>query len=159
MRWVRYVPSAADGEVTPRAGLLVGDQVYACTPDATVLGLIRRRELLEAGNAVLSDPDVILKLADVTLCAPIETPPSIRDFMAFEGHVEGMGQLVGASPPVPDVWYRQPLYYFANPTSLIGPYDAVAIPPGSASFDFELEVAAVVGPVPGLERAQRSHDR
>jgi 2-keto-4-pentenoate hydratase/2-oxohepta-3-ene-1,7-dioic acid hydratase in catechol pathway len=59
-----------------------------------------------------------------------------------------MGRLVGAEPRVPDVWYDQPLFYFTNPSSVIGPYDDVRIPPGCAVFDFELEVAAVVGPRP-----------
>lgn len=152
MKWVRYVPRAAGLEIAPRVGLLGGDQVYACRPDVTLLGLIRTGGLPEAGTAVVRQADAVLELADVRLCAPIETPPSIRDFMAFERHVEGMGQLVGATPPVPDIWYQQPLYYFTNPTSLIGPYDDVAIPPGSESFDFELEVAAIVGPAPGIDR-------
>ena len=46
---------------------------------------------------------------------------------------------------VPDVWYTQPFFYFSNPAAVVGAYDAVAVPPGVRQFDYELEVAAIVG--------------
>lgn len=42
-------------------------------------------------------------------------------------------------------WYEQPVFYFSNPHSVIGPDAPVAAPPGCAELDYELEVAAVVG--------------
>ena len=47
---------------------------------------------------------------------------------------------------VPDAWYDAPTFYFTNPHAVIGPDDDVAFPAGSIARDFELEVAAVVGP-------------
>ena len=91
----------------------------------------------------------LIPLDGARLLPPIAIPPSVRDFMAFEQHVDGMGRLAGADPTVPDVWYRQPLFYFSNPAALLGPHDDVPVPPGCAVFDFELEVAAVIGPIPG----------
>jgi 2-keto-4-pentenoate hydratase/2-oxohepta-3-ene-1,7-dioic acid hydratase in catechol pathway len=38
-----------------------------------------------------------------------------------------------------------PVFYFSNPYAIGGPDDDVALPPGSAELDYELEVAAVVG--------------
>ena len=78
------------------------------------------------------------------MAAPIETPPSFRDFMAFERHVDGMGQLVGATRRARGL-VPQPLFYFSNPAGLRGPMrtsDATRV----EVLDFELEVAAVVGP-------------
>jgi 2-keto-4-pentenoate hydratase/2-oxohepta-3-ene-1,7-dioic acid hydratase in catechol pathway len=46
---------------------------------------------------------------------------------------------------VDPLWYRQPVFYFTNPAALRGPHEPVAISPGSAAFDYELEVAAVIG--------------
>ena len=148
MRWVRYRP-ATDPGGQPRVGVVAGDHVHGSTDQLCVLNLLADGGLANRGARLLDAPDEIVALTDVSLAAPVETPPSIRDFMAFRQHVEGMGRLAGADPAVPDVWYRQPLYYFSNPACLHGPDEDVAMPPGCEVFDFELEVAAVVGPAPG----------
>jgi 2-keto-4-pentenoate hydratase/2-oxohepta-3-ene-1,7-dioic acid hydratase in catechol pathway len=82
-------------------------------------------------------------LADVTLLAPL-VPASIRDFVAFEEHVEGVSAAVdGASEVVPE-WYEAPTFYFTNPHTVLGP-GAVMSPPVTERLDFELEVAVVLG--------------
>ena len=81
--------------------------------------------------------------ATVELLAPVPEPPSIRDFMAFEEHVVTASAAIGHT--VDPLWYRQPVFYFTNPAAVVGPHVDVAIPPGSAAFDYELEVAAVIG--------------
>jgi 2-keto-4-pentenoate hydratase/2-oxohepta-3-ene-1,7-dioic acid hydratase in catechol pathway len=80
----------------------------------------------------------------VRLLPPIE-PPSVRDFVAFEEHVEGVRKAVDGASGVPDAWYDAPTFYFSNPYATIGPDDDVPVPPGCGVLDFELEVAAVVG--------------
>ncbi|GAA3219989.1 hypothetical protein GCM10020216_030610 [Nonomuraea helvata] len=45
----------------------------------------------------------------------------------------------------PPVWDQVPAFYFGNAGAVVGPYDPVLIPPGSAWLDYELEVAAIVG--------------
>ncbi|WP_143219682.1 fumarylacetoacetate hydrolase family protein [Actinomadura sp. CNU-125] len=82
--------------------------------------------------------------ADVRLLPPVE-PPSVRDFVAFEEHVEGVRRAVDGASGVPDAWYDAPTFYFTNPHALIGARDDLPVPPGSAALDFELEVAAVIG--------------
>jgi 2-keto-4-pentenoate hydratase/2-oxohepta-3-ene-1,7-dioic acid hydratase in catechol pathway len=140
MRLVRY---RHDGEA--RSGVVAGDAVHplpgASLPDLVTSGVITANGVA----AQLSTHSVPLDA--VHLLAPLPVPPSIRDFMAFEQHVEGMGLLIGADPLVPDVWYEQPLYYFSNPTAVTGPYDDVPMPPGCHIFDFEVEVAAIIGPL------------
>jgi 2-keto-4-pentenoate hydratase/2-oxohepta-3-ene-1,7-dioic acid hydratase in catechol pathway len=69
----------------------------------------------------------------------------VRDFIAFEEHVEGAAPSVSAEAGVVAEWYQAPVFYFSNPYSIVGPYDDVAIPEGSRQLDFELEVAAVIG--------------
>ncbi|MFJ1969646.1 fumarylacetoacetate hydrolase family protein [Streptomyces sp. NPDC087903] len=83
-------------------------------------------------------------LADVRLLPPLE-PPTIRDFVTFEEHVEGVRRSVDGATGVPAAWYDAPTFYFTNPYAVVGPYDDVPVPPGSQVLDFELEVAAVVG--------------
>ena len=84
---------------------------------------------------------------DVRLLPPLAAP-TVRDFVAFEEHVEGVAASVGppaASSAVVPEWYQAPTFYFTNPYALIGAYDDVPVPPGSELLDFELEVAVVVG--------------
>ncbi|MGH2927771.1 MAG: fumarylacetoacetate hydrolase family protein, partial [Solirubrobacteraceae bacterium] len=46
---------------------------------------------------------------------------------------------------VPARFYETPHFYFSNPYAVIGPDDDVPVPPGCERFDYELEVAAVIG--------------
>jgi fumarylacetoacetate (FAA) hydrolase len=42
-------------------------------------------------------------------------------------------------------WYDQPAFYFSNPASVLGDGDVVRFPPSSTEWDYELEVACVIG--------------
>jgi 2-keto-4-pentenoate hydratase/2-oxohepta-3-ene-1,7-dioic acid hydratase in catechol pathway len=115
-------------------------------PDATtVLDLVRAGlpAALEAGERALRGPAVAL--ADGIRLLPPLAPPTVRDFVAFEEHVEGVRRSIDGAAGVPPEWYEAPTFYFTNPYALIGAHDDVPLPPGSQRFDFELEVAAVVG--------------
>ena len=46
--------------------------------------------------------------------------------------------------PVPEAWYRLPIFYFCNISEIRGPGDPVWAPRGSAELDYELEVCALV---------------
>ena len=83
-------------------------------------------------------------LEDVELLAPIPEPPSVRDFFAFEEHVKTGMKLRGGE--VPEAWYEAPTFYFTNPAAVVGPDAEVRRPPDSRMLDFELELAAVIGP-------------
>lgn len=83
------------------------------------------------------------RLAEVQLLAPVPVPPSIRDFYAFEAHVATARRSRGLEME-PD-WYELPVFYFTNPAAVLGPDEAVVIPPGTSELDYELEVAAVIG--------------
>jgi 2-keto-4-pentenoate hydratase/2-oxohepta-3-ene-1,7-dioic acid hydratase in catechol pathway len=121
-----------------RVGRVVDDHVHLLDAGPTVLDLLRAGTLLQAGEDALAACPVPLE--QVRLLAPLQ-PPTVRDFVTFEEHVEGMRQLAG----VPDAWYAAPAFYFSNPYATLGPADDVPVPPGSAVLDFELEVAAVIG--------------
>jgi 2-keto-4-pentenoate hydratase/2-oxohepta-3-ene-1,7-dioic acid hydratase in catechol pathway len=108
----------------------------------SLLDLLRTGRLREAAAAL--DLTAGPHVTDVRLLPPLE-PPTIRDFVTFEEHVEGVRRSIDGSAGVPDAWYDAPTFYFTNPYAVIGPYDDVPVPPGSQVLDFELEVAAVVG--------------
>jgi 2-keto-4-pentenoate hydratase/2-oxohepta-3-ene-1,7-dioic acid hydratase in catechol pathway len=102
--------------------------------------------LHDAGERALASEEGAVPVVGLHLLAPIPRPPSFRDFMTFEEHVLGTRMREGETVPAPKIWYRQPIFYFSNPASLIGISENVPIAPGSSSFDFELEIAAVIGP-------------
>ena len=142
MRFVTYDNGSGDD----RVGLLDGDTVYGLAPGVDLLGLLGDdgERLQQAGESARRDPHEVIAVGEIRLLPPLPRPPSIRDFIAYEQHVEGTAKLVGKSDVNP-VWYEQPLFYFSNPHSVVGAGDEVPVPPGCAEFDFELEAAAVVG--------------
>ncbi|MFD4600568.1 fumarylacetoacetate hydrolase family protein [Streptomyces sp. NPDC058464] len=99
--------------------------------------------LLDAGSVTLDVP-AGPHVSDVRLLPPLQ-PPTVRDFVTFEEHVEGVRRSVDGASGVPEQWYAAPTFYFTNPYAVYGPYDDVPVPPGSGLLDFELEVAAVIG--------------
>ncbi|GAA2350886.1 fumarylacetoacetate hydrolase family protein [Saccharopolyspora halophila] len=106
-----------------------------------LLEVLRSGELVAAGKRAVSRAG--MPLDSVRLRAPLR-PPTIRDFVAFEEHVEGVARAVSGTGVAPE-WYAAPTFYFTNPYAIAGPFDEVARPPGCRVLDFELEVAAVVG--------------
>ncbi|UXY24214.1 fumarylacetoacetate hydrolase family protein [Streptomyces cynarae] len=100
-------------------------------------------QLLEAGSTALDVP-AGPHASEVRLLPPLQ-PPTVRDFVTFEEHVEGVRRSVDGAPGVPEQWYAGPTFYFTNPYAVYGPHDDIPMPPGSTVLDFELEVAAVIG--------------
>lgn len=141
MRFVTYLSPSTQRRTV---GIVHGDQIIGDTTSATrLLELIRTCDLTAAGEQILAARTETVPAAAAQLCAPITEPPTFRDFMAFEGHVVNCNTRLGR--PVAPVWYDQPSFYFSNPYSIRGPRDAVPVAPGSAMFDFELEIGAVIG--------------
>lgn len=83
-------------------------------------------------------------LAGAQLMAPLD-PPTFRDFSTFPEHLAGSVKLLDPTAGLPPEFYEIPTFYFSNPYAIAGPHDDVPVPPGCELFDYELEVAAVVG--------------
>ena len=142
MRWVTYA-SPVDG--ADRVGLVRAGDIIGLPRTSRLLDLLGDDGELMARAAAEaeSDPYEILAFAGASLRAPIPVPPSIRDFLAFEAHVKTIREAQGFG--VDASWYELPVFYFSNPAAVFGPQASVPISPGSQQFDYELEVAAVVG--------------
>jgi 2-keto-4-pentenoate hydratase/2-oxohepta-3-ene-1,7-dioic acid hydratase in catechol pathway len=121
----------------PRVALSDGDLLRLLPAATDVLEVLRDPSSARPGTETLP-------LGSARLLPPLD-PPSIRDFLTFEQHVEGMVRLHEPPRDVHPRWYEAPTFYFSNPHSLVGAHDDVAVPPGCNVFDYELEVAAVVG--------------
>lgn len=137
MRWSTY----RDADAVERVGIWDDDGLHPAPEPGTLLDLIRGESLAAAADAARSRPAVDPRT--VSLLPPIPRPPSIRDFMAFEDHVVTSYAAIGVE--VDPLWYRQPVFYFTNPAAVCGARDPIHIAPGSAAFDYELEIAAVIG--------------
>jgi 2-keto-4-pentenoate hydratase/2-oxohepta-3-ene-1,7-dioic acid hydratase in catechol pathway len=142
MRIARWTsPGGTDDSVAE--GFVIGDRVVAFPRGATVAdvlaaGLTETRRLF---GEVEEEPGTAL--AEVRLLAPL-VPAAIRDFVAFEEHVEGVSASVDGKSEVVPEWYQAPTFYFTNPHTVLGPGDTLQ-PPVAERLDFELEVAAIIG--------------
>jgi 2-keto-4-pentenoate hydratase/2-oxohepta-3-ene-1,7-dioic acid hydratase in catechol pathway len=76
------------------------------------------------------------------LLAPL-CPRSLRDFLAFEGHMQAALSRLGR--PIPQEWYEVPAYYKGMPDTVIGPDEEIPWPGWTDHLDHELELAAVIG--------------
>ena len=112
--------------------------------DAGPAGLEEARQLAAAWPRAAEIP-----LAGLRLLAPLPLPRQMRDCLVFEEHLKnGMAQRekrTGVKGSIPDVWYRQPIYYKCNRFSVAGPDADVVWPRYSQVMDFELELACVIG--------------
>lgn len=78
----------------------------------------------------------------VRLLAPLR-PRTLRDFLAFEGHL--INAFAGLGKEIPAEWYDVPAYYKGLPDTVIGPDDELPWPRYTRRLDHELELAAVIG--------------
>lgn len=89
------------------------------------------------GETLVHDPSA------VRLLAPLPHPASVRDFYAFEAHVKKGFEKRGE--PMPPEWYEMPVYYTSGAQNMIGTDEDVLWPSFTEKFDFELEIAFVIG--------------
>jgi 2-keto-4-pentenoate hydratase/2-oxohepta-3-ene-1,7-dioic acid hydratase in catechol pathway len=138
MRFVRFL--RPDG--TTGVGVVDGDAVHVVDGVDDLLPLLVDAALPEVGRRALSRGDNVAPLAGLRCLSPVATPPTVRDFYAFEAHVRA-GRASRGLDMDPE-WYERPVFYFSSPYAVTGEGE-VPVPPGCLELDFELEVAAVLG--------------
>ena len=103
MRYVSYASGTG-----ARVGILDGDTVYDAGFEGDMVAFI-------AAGA----PDGERRpVTDAQLLAPLR-PRSLRDFLAFEGHLKNAYARLGRE--IPAEWYEVPAYYKGMPDTVIGP--------------------------------------
>jgi len=157
MRFARW---SVPGDTTIHEGMVVGSRVVDLPAGVSIQGLLEagltRALGIGAGvEAGMSGDEQ--HIGAVTLLPPLR-PATIRDFVTFEEHVEGMTASPDGASHVPPEWYEYPTFYFTNPHSVLATGDTVVFPAASVRRDFELEVAAVIGAVPGRDGAHLAPD-
>lgn len=127
---MRYVTFSREGE--DRVGVLDGSRVLDAGFDGDMVAFI------EAGAPV----GTLVEVADARLKAPLK-PRTLRDFLAFEGHLLNAFKNLGRE--IPAQWYEVPAYYKGLPDTVIGPEDELPWPSYTDKLDHELELAVIIG--------------
>jgi 2-keto-4-pentenoate hydratase/2-oxohepta-3-ene-1,7-dioic acid hydratase in catechol pathway len=131
MRLVTYAAGAG-----PRVGELMGGTIHDLGFDGDMVAFIAAGA--PAGRRTPVD-------GTAQLLAPLR-PRSLRDFLAFEGHMKAALTRLGRE--IPAEWYEVPAYYKGMPDTVIGPDAEIPWPAWTDHLDHELELAAVIGPDP-----------
>ena len=140
------LPQAPRHETGHAAAGRRGDRGRRGVPPADLAGAsvveLGLERALEVGEQARHGEPIAYAEADLLL--PYK-PPSIRDFVTFESHVEGVRKSIDSAVGIPDAWYDAPTFYFTNPHALYGPGQPIPRPLTCRALDFELEVACVMG--------------
>jgi 2-keto-4-pentenoate hydratase/2-oxohepta-3-ene-1,7-dioic acid hydratase in catechol pathway len=131
MRLVTY-----DAGAGPRVGALEDGGVVDLGFDGDMVAFIAAGAPAGRGTAVDGA---------ARLLAPLR-PRSLRDFLAFEGHMKRALTRLGRE--IPSEWYDVPAYYKGMPDTVIGHEAEIPWPAWTDRLDHELELAAVIGPEP-----------
>ena len=111
----------------------------------TFVGEVIRDEVREVNVASMLDlmdkrrpsaTDKVHRLSELRVLAPVERPSKIICIgLNYKGHIREMGSELPRTPII-----------FSKPSSaIIGPEDAIVLPPGSSRVDYEGESAIVIG--------------
>ncbi len=120
-----------------RQGAYVDLQDADPTLPATVRGLLALgREGLERASAALTGGATRYNPASAEFLAPVPDPGKVLCLgMNYRDHAAE----IGAEPP------NEPVLFAKFASSLIGPGQAIVLPPESAEVDYEAELVAVIG--------------
>lgn len=100
--------------------------------------------LLQHAKENLNDMNfALVDEQDAFILAPIPRPVSCRDGYAFRQHVEAARRNRGV-PMIPE-FDEFPIFYYTNHLAITGPGELFIMPKALERFDFELEVAIVIG--------------
>jgi fumarylacetoacetate (FAA) hydrolase len=143
--------------ILPRASLVPVPVVSA--PDGTWIELAaltaRKVNRLEDGLAWIMAHGMHLALrsaawkgpryreSEFEFLPPIVRPAAFRDFDAFEQHVKFTRRKLGLE--MPQAWYDEPSFYFANRLALVGHEAGVCAPADSLELDFGLALGVIIG--------------
>ena len=117
----------------------------------SMLSLIDSGEnALKIARELISDSktEERFSVSEVTFLPPL-IPVQYRDCLTFEAHLkngyEQAAKITGLTYKIPEVWYKQPIYYKGNRMSFIGHGANVEWPHYAEHLDIELEMGMIVG--------------
>lgn len=154
MKFVTYIN--LDNE--ERLGILVNEKIYdlskagnelCCEMPHSMAGFLEQlpeslEEARKIEQAILDGKiQTYANQGDLKIMAPVPHPPSCRDAYAFRQHVAAARKNRGVDM-IPE-FDQFPIFYFTNHNAIVGPGNLELEQDHLHKFDFELEIAAVVG--------------
>jgi 2-keto-4-pentenoate hydratase/2-oxohepta-3-ene-1,7-dioic acid hydratase in catechol pathway len=133
MRLVTF--SAGQG---PRAGLVAGDRIVDLTAAGypTVLSFLEGgAAAIEAAGKLTASPGNAPLRSEVKLHAPLMPPKFICIGLNYLDHAKESGMAIPSTPVVFSKYHN----------AVIGPGEAIEIPPVSSQVDYEAELGVVIG--------------
>ncbi len=111
---------------------------------------------LDAARRLRERSTAVVLPAAQHLLAPVPEPRQMRDCLCFEKHLKQAraARLMREDPSreidparmvIPDVWYKQPIYYMGDRFSVVGPEADVEWPRYSEVLDYEMEFCIFTG--------------
>lgn len=140
MRWVMYQSSSG----AECAGLVMDGKIHGLGEGSSVIDLLGDdgEKMDAAAELAREKPHEVVDLDGARLGPPVR-PRQIRDFLTFLDHLRNARKAIGGE--IDQAWNEIPAFYFSNTAAVVGPYDPVEISPGCERFDYELEIAAIIG--------------
>jgi fumarylacetoacetate (FAA) hydrolase len=129
------------GGVPDGMGLDGAAEIVAAVIDQ-IGGVDDEHLVLQSGSLMIGGVEMLIPLDEARLLPPLPHPSSLRCFEASERHMAALARLHGGG--IPYFWYERPLFAFGNHAAMYGPEAYVPLP-RTVAFDYELEVACVIG--------------
>ncbi|MDH2905575.1 MAG: fumarylacetoacetate hydrolase family protein [Methanomassiliicoccales archaeon] len=144
-----YSKKCEEGDPTPRESA-----DFLMPPDMIQLAKRGERAMSEIRDVIswvgerrdIRGPDgerIFWKMGEVRLLPPVLKPPVLRDFAAFETHLKNTFGKMGVA--LPEAWYRRPMAFKGNPTTIFGQDASIVWPAYTEKLDYEMEICAVIG--------------
>jgi 2-keto-4-pentenoate hydratase/2-oxohepta-3-ene-1,7-dioic acid hydratase in catechol pathway len=129
---------------TEAAGLVLDGKIRGLGAGSRVIDLLGDdgEAMDAAAERARENPVDVIDFDGADLGAPVR-PPQLRDFLTFLDHLRNARKALGGE--LEAAWAEIPAFYFSNVAAVVGPYEPVAISPGSERFDYELEIASIIG--------------
>lgn len=139
-----------------QVGVVKGDEFFSLRSmdpsfPGSMLELIEKYHSVKVAIAnKLECATATCKLSEAEILPPLPNPPTFRDFLTFEEHLQNgstrYSKDIGEEPPpIPSAWYRIPVHYYSNPNNMRGSGTPLPIQADSNCFDFEFEMAVIIG--------------
>ncbi|MEE9166706.1 MAG: fumarylacetoacetate hydrolase family protein [Candidatus Neomarinimicrobiota bacterium] len=140
-RWLKKNRSSSEDFDKISLGMraILADWNHQFARVQNLAGRILKEDL---STLTVDNTPVAVKEASVHFHPPVPDPPTFRDFYAFERHVKAAREKRGLE--MDPTWYKIPVFYYSNPTSLYGHRAEVPKPAGTEALDFELELGIII---------------
>ncbi|MBC8044352.1 MAG: fumarylacetoacetate hydrolase family protein, partial [Rhizobacter sp.] len=116
---------------TQHTGIIEGDDVFP-TQFSSMIELLT---VCENDFSIVRKALPVAKIRDIELLACVPKPNSLRDFFAFEAHIQNARRKRGLE--VPPEWYQFPAFYFSNHNAIVAPFADVKKPLATQQLDYE----------------------